>query len=181
MELARRCPVLRYVHLATIDASTLPDIDAATRLGHPLREMLFQHVYNALSSEKRCAAAEVLDVAFPKLDITLSKAQCYRLNARPDTESQWKRILLLVWALRCKRNREHLFSNFGFRAQFAVSTKKSLADVDAALSEAYSTYKPPCEDPYWDSDAPSLPASPRYSEESEWADSSDETDSESDD
>ena len=102
MELARRCPMLRYVHLVAFDASVLPQMDAAPRLVYPLQELTFQYVHN-VTSEKRCAAAErLLNLAFPRLDIALSKAQCGRLNARPETKSQWRRILLLMWILRCR-------------------------------------------------------------------------------
>ena len=155
-ELTRRCPILQYIHLVAIDASLLPQTDAALRLGHPLRELIFDHVHNtALSSEKRCATAEVLYLAFPRLDIALSKAECGRLNVRPDTYSQWKRILLLVWAQQYRSSRDLglLDSNFGFEAQWEVSKEpeKSLADLDAALLEAYSSDP----DPYWESVVPS--------------------------
>ncbi|KAI1788341.1 hypothetical protein LXA43DRAFT_1025925 [Ganoderma leucocontextum] len=122
-ELARRCPMLRYLHLVTADASALPQVDAVSRLDHPIQEMLFDHVHNAASSsEKRCAVAEVLDVAFPKLSISLS-AGCRLLRGRPESRHQWRRILMLVRVMR--RRRKHPTSDSGDSAAM-----QSLADLD---------------------------------------------------
>ena len=168
-ELARCCPMLRYIHLVAIDASVLPQMDAISRLEHSLREMMFRHVHNVLSSEKRCATAEVLYLAFPRLDVALSKAECGRLNVGPDTSSQWKRILLLVWAQQCRSSGDWdlLELNFGSEARCAVSgaPEQSLADLDTVLSEAYN-FDP---ERYWDSEVPSSEGSDR---DEEWSDHS---------
>ena len=129
-ELARRCPTLRYIHLVTADVSALPSVDAVSHLDHPMREMSFDHVHNAASSgQTRCAVAEVLDAAFPKLSISLSGGHRL-LIGRPETGHQWRRILMLVRIMR--RRRKHPDSETGDGAM------QSLADlnVDGEVTES---------------------------------------------
>ncbi|KAI1788316.1 hypothetical protein LXA43DRAFT_1025836 [Ganoderma leucocontextum] len=158
-ELARRCPTLRYVHLVSVDggARTPPQGGAASRL----RELLFEHVHNASSSAQRCAFAEALDAAFPRLDISLSKAEC----VYPDVRPEWRRIMLLVRALRYRRN-PRLGPDVHSRAAAAVkfaASRKSLAALDKALSDAENGDS----DREWDldSDSDSDPSGSEYSRE----------------
>ncbi|PIL32719.1 hypothetical protein GSI_04834 [Ganoderma sinense ZZ0214-1] len=143
-ELARRCPTLRYVHLVTLNADarqgTLPQRGAASRAqavpAHPsLRELLFECVGNASTAARRCALVERLDAAFPGLDVSRSKAECAYPNLRPE----WRRIMLLLRALRYRRDPKNLGPNAHRRAAAAAkfaASRKSLAGVDKALSDA---------------------------------------------
>ena len=101
LELARRCPALEHVHLPELDARTLPEKDVS-RLGHPLRELSFDSVRYAKdtspasSSQRSCAIADVLDLAFPMLNAPLSVSEgsraCDDLQKQV-VDSDWKDIL----------------------------------------------------------------------------------------
>ncbi|PIL33808.1 hypothetical protein GSI_04433 [Ganoderma sinense ZZ0214-1] len=130
-ELARRCPTLRYLHLVTADVGTLPAVDAVSTLDHPLEKMLFDHVHNAASSgEKRCAAAEVLDAAFPKLSISRSAGHRLLLG-RPETRHQWRRILMLMRIMRRQRKHPKSDADEGAGQSLAdLNVDRELTDSD---------------------------------------------------
>ncbi|KAI1788342.1 hypothetical protein LXA43DRAFT_1025926 [Ganoderma leucocontextum] len=122
-ELSRRCPSLVHVHLPELDAGTLPQTNAISRLGHSIRGILFDQVrYATPFSEKPCAIAAVLDIAFPKLDVSKSisaSASASHATSRnrgmPPVRVrwEWREVMKFVHAMQLGRRHLALITDSG--------------------------------------------------------------------
>ncbi|KAI1788317.1 hypothetical protein LXA43DRAFT_1159923 [Ganoderma leucocontextum] len=143
LELTRRCPALGHVHLPELDASTLPQSNASRPRGHPIREISFDSIRYAPSSSNPCAVADVLDLAFPRLDVSLSISEAARnCDLRPGerVDSRWGDVLKFVRAMQLRRG--HLASDPGAEAGgdgFAASTKRP-AHLDSEGSKTDASF-----------------------------------------
>ncbi|KAM5537878.1 hypothetical protein V8D89_008354 [Ganoderma adspersum] len=133
-ELARRSPALRYVHLVTLDIKIPASMPSRTAAYPRLRELLCEHVHNArLSARWRCAVAELLGAAFPRLDVSRSKAEC----AYPNIRADWRRIMLLVGAVQYRDNPGIVVGGAGTRVAAAakIGAERGLIALDKSLED----------------------------------------------
>ena len=130
-ELARRSPALRYVHLVTLDIEIPLSMPSRPTAYPHLRELLCEHVHNArVSAGWRCAVAELLGTAFPRLDVELSKAEC----AYPNIRADWRRIMLLVGAVQYRDNPDMAVGGC-VAAAAKIGAERGLMALDKSLED----------------------------------------------
>ena len=100
VELARRCPCLRSLHLPELDPHVPPDssegsADTPPALGHPLHVLVIANIRPPLSFRVHMGVATVLDRVFPSIDLNASQ---FGLHGRG-----WQDVLGLMEAMRVGR------------------------------------------------------------------------------
>ncbi len=102
VELARRCPRLDTLHIPELDATVVPERNAAPLLNHRLRYLMMMNVMTTLPPSVYMEVAVVLDRVFPAVNLQSSRTCIGRVS---------NNILQFMEAMRLGRETAGLYAD----------------------------------------------------------------------